>query len=178
MFVIAYVWLHGFRVPFRRSKSISVRLQSNAVGRVLQDTSGTSTTEDWVWLIAKPILVSIGIIAAGALLCWLVPKLYKSIEASIRTSTNKLLVNGDLAQDKVEETVQEKLDYYIQMGLLLSTFGMVMAAGYAGTSYLLGAFAAGMAFSQLEHPDRPGESRAESLWYVPFGPTGPLTPTT
>jgi len=142
----------------------------------LQDTSGTSTTEDWVWLIFKPILISIGIIAAGALLCWLVPKLYKSIEASIRTSTGKLLADGDLAQDKVEETVQEKLDYYIQIGLLLSTFGMVMAAGYAGTSYLLGAFAAGMAFSQLERPDRPGESRAESLWSVAFGPTVPLTP--
>lgn len=116
--------------------------------------------------MVKPILVSIGIICAGALLCWLVPKLYKSIEANLNVSVGKKVAQGDLASDKLEETVQEKLDYYIQVGLYLSTFGMVMAAGYAGTSYLLGAFAAGMAFSQLEHPDRPGESRAESLWYV------------
>ena len=157
-------------------------------------------------LVAKPVLVSIAIIAAGAMLCWLVPWFYCAVEAGLRTSTQARVTTGELCNDNEEATVQERLDGLIQVGLLLATFGMVMAAGCkkitppdavkprnririedpphlsflffsffsfptlhsslqptraadAGSSYLLGAFAAGMAFSQLEHPDRPGESR-------------------
>ena len=166
------------------------------------------------------MLVSVAVVAAGAVLCWLVPRFYRAVEARLRTSTQARVASGDLSKVDVEATVQERLDDRIQVGLLLATFGMAMAAGCkaiataflpslpgkqtngylsyithvpfwdcfgwfflfhpshpsiraptplqigvylffidAGSSYLLGAFAAGMAFSQLEHPARPGESR-------------------
>eukprot|EP00041_Stephanoeca_diplocostata_P035129 m.1227735 g.1227735 ORF g.1227735 m.1227735 type:complete len:577 (+) comp24643_c1_seq21:175-1905(+) len=155
----------------------------------LQNASDSTTTGDWVWLVAKPVLISLGIIAAGALLTLVVPIVYTHLEHRLRqyyrSKHRARAANGEdgtvlvpaparvgvvdetggvASSDPVEIAVQADLDVYIMTGLILTTFAMVMGAGYAGSSYLLGAFASGMAFSQLRYPHNPDESRAELLW--------------
>ena len=77
-------------------------------------------------------------------MCAEVPKFYEWLESKIQHT---------------RYSVQEKKDMVNQAiiaGLLLVTFGMCIASGYAGSSYLLGAFASGMAFSGVPH--------CEELW--------------
>mmetsp|Transcript_21403 Transcript_21403/g.55832 ORF Transcript_21403/g.55832 Transcript_21403/m.55832 type:complete len:576 (-) Transcript_21403:817-2544(-) len=143
----------------------------------LQSADADADASDWVWLIFKPILISLALIAAGAILTAMIPGVYARIEAKLRAHTQAKAAakgasffeeDGDVSADEkeqmIEKKTQEDLDYLIMVGLLSSTAIMVLSAGYAGSSYLLGAFASGMAFSQLRAKDKPDESRAEALW--------------
>jgi len=137
----------------------------------LQEADAETDTNDWVWLIFKPVLISLAVIVAGAILTAIVPGVFKRVEAKVREhATSEMEKNGNadaasaLSVEELEEKIESRLDYLIVVGMLLVTFFMVISAGYAGSSYLLGAFASGMAFSQLRKKDNPDESRAEALW--------------
>ena len=74
--------------------------------------------------------------------------------------------SSDTSEQHVMALVRDTQDTAILGGLLLVTFGASVGSGFAGSSYLLGAFAAGMAFSQVkENPaSADASSRAEALW--------------
>lgn len=122
-------------------------------------------SSDWAWLAIKPILISLGIIAAGAFLCAIVPGIYRSLKIWCDERGKRLAskIGSESGKAKAMEDADALYDQFVITGLLVVTFGMVIAAGYSGSSYLLGAFAAGMAFSQI-----PGkaedDNRANELW--------------
>ena len=53
-----------------------------------KNENNADTAGDWAWLIAKPIIISLSVILAGAILCWGVPLFYawlaRAIEARVR----------------------------------------------------------------------------------------------
>ena len=123
------------------------------------DAPLTSTAAaEWVWLVCKPLLISLGVIAAGAMLLLLVPPTFGLVR-----SYNTRTLSKTLEGDALAAAIQTRQDAAIRFGLLLVTAGASVGAGFVGSSYLLGAFAAGMAFSKLEAPDG---CRAEELLTV------------
>lgn len=89
----------------------------------------SQATAERVWVIIKPIVISLAAMLVGVLLLVLVPCLYR------------LTVGW---RQPWRETA-------ILSGLLLLTLGASLGAGYAGTTHLLGAFIAGVAFSNVPH---------------------------
>jgi Kef-type K+ transport system membrane component KefB len=63
-----------------------------------------------------------------------------------------------------EKEADDHVDSCIMSALLLVTFVMTIASGYAGSSYLLGSFASGMSFSTVKSKVDPEVPRAEALW--------------
>lgn len=86
------------------------------------------------WLIARPIVVSICIFIIGWILVKAIPPIFAKIK--FRDSGTEHII--------------------VIAALLLVTFGMTMASGYAGSTHLLGAFASGMSFA--------GVPRAAEFW--------------
>jgi Kef-type K+ transport system membrane component KefB len=120
------------------------------------------TRTEWAWLVVKPVLVSLAVIAAGGLLLWLVPSFYRWHRGWI---TAKLTDRAaKLTRAQAETQVEQRQDSAIVVGMLLVTCTASICAGLAGSSYLLGAFSAGMAFSQLRATPTATSSRAEELW--------------
>ena len=93
---------------------------------------------------------------AVAVLLLLVPPIF-----GWARSYNTRELSKTLEGDALASAVQSKQDALILFGLLLVAVLASVGAGFVGSSYLLGAFAAGMAFSKLKHPDG---SRAGELW--------------
>lgn len=99
----------------------------------LQAADAGTDTNDWVWLVFKPILISLAVIAAGAILTAVVPGTYKAIEKKVRDHAEKQAdgQSGEDApnKDELEATIEARLDYLITVGLLMVTFIMVIGAG-------------------------------------------------
>ncbi|EGD83060.1 hypothetical protein PTSG_03697 [Salpingoeca rosetta] len=90
--------------------------------------AGVSTSNgDSAWVYLEPVVVSCAFVLIGAILVQAVPR--------------------------IERAVPWRQEEHRKQGLLLAvlliTLGLVTAAGYTGTSYLLGAFTAGMAFADV-----------------------------
>eukprot|EP00038_Savillea_parva_P028123 m.63276 g.63276 ORF g.63276 m.63276 type:complete len:594 (+) comp8145_c0_seq1:282-2063(+) len=145
----------------------------------LQEADGSTSTNDWVWLIFRPILISLALIVAGAILTAIVPGVYQRVETivmdRVRRNARSKVTNGAveatggdkphvMTEEEIDTEAHEQLDHLIMIGLITVTAVMVLSAGYAGSSYLLGAFSSGMAFSQLRAKGDPDISRAEILW--------------
>ena len=79
------------------------------------------------WTIARPIVVSIVAIAIGAVLVWGMP----AIERRITWPSIAMRQQG------------------LILAMLCAALGLGAAAGWAGTTYLLGIFIGGMAFAQV-----------------------------
>lgn len=103
---------------------------------VLSELASSSTTETNSaesapgtdpWTIVRPVVVSLAVIVVGRALAFIVPQLYRRTERWPKT-------RHDLA---------------ILLGLVSLTFGLSVGAGFAGSTYLLGAFVAGVAFSEV-----------------------------
>lgn len=102
------------------------------------NTSAGSTA----WLVLRPILISTAVICVGIVFIRTTPWLIRTLMGSWS---------------------EEVRDHGIQAALLCMTLGFTIASGYVGSTYLLGAFAAGMSFSNV-----PG---TQELWAKHF----PLT---
>lgn len=93
------------------------------------DDSGDETAADRAWLYLKPIVVSIAFLLAGAILVIFLPQWHRLTAARYpQLKTSSALV----------------------IALLTTTALLTIAAAYAGTTFLLGAFIAGMMFSEIE----------------------------
>eukprot|EP00039_Didymoeca_costata_P012957 m.189865 g.189865 ORF g.189865 m.189865 type:complete len:491 (-) comp15633_c0_seq13:148-1620(-) len=125
------------------------------IGRSQDDATSAG---DWAWLVFKPTLISLAVIFAGAVLNVMIPKIYAMIKEKLESHYQ------DFGPEDKRKAVDEALNPLILGGLLLVTFGAVVGSGFAGSSYLLGAFAAGMAFSQIRSDTDPDLSKAEELW--------------
>lgn len=102
----------------------------------LQDADGSTSTDDWVWLIFKPILISLAVILAGAILTAVLPDVYRRVEQKVRrVTTAKAEARGleDAASapsaEELETEIEAYLDYLIMVGLIMTTFVMVISAG-------------------------------------------------
>lgn len=95
---------------------------------------GASTGQRNVWTIMRPIVASLATMVVGRVLVSIVPPTYRWTECWSAA----------------------RRDLAVIVGLLLLTLGLSLAAGYAGSTYLLGGFVAGVVFSEIP--------RAMELW--------------
>lgn len=107
------------------------------LSQLSEDSDGddSQSAGDRAWQILQPIVVSLAVVAAGAVLVVVVPRAYS---------------HGTTAMDPARR------DTAVLAGLLLLTLGATLGAGYAGSTHLLGAFVGGLAFSRVP--------RALPLW--------------
>eukprot|EP00039_Didymoeca_costata_P012960 m.189921 g.189921 ORF g.189921 m.189921 type:complete len:535 (-) comp15633_c0_seq20:16-1620(-) len=126
------------------------------IGRSQDDATSPS---DWAEIILKPIGISLGVIAAGVVLTIITPIIYFRMEKRWDSYYANKIENAAERKKEVEAWLNPLFLFF----LVVITIGSSIASGYAGSSYLLGAFAAGMAFSQIRE-EGDSESRAETLW--------------
>ena len=105
---------------------------------VLAEVSGAASgSDDLWWAILKPIVVSIGVIALGVVSALLTPLLFNVLDHPRWLGRCSLATSSEARQRVV-------------LSLLLGLCAaLTVGAGYAGSTHILGSFAAGVSFSAV-----------------------------
>eukprot|EP00054_Salpingoeca_dolichothecata_P024421 m.166262 g.166262 ORF g.166262 m.166262 type:complete len:343 (+) comp25006_c0_seq6:56-1084(+) len=101
-----------------------------AVLSQVSDEDDTMSAGDKAWLILRPIIVSVCVIIGGLLCVRITPTCIKYLTRKFSDDHYDVIVLGVL---------------------LVSTAALTLGSGYAGSTHLLGSFAAGMSFSRVPH---------------------------
>ena len=120
---------------------------------VLAEVSGTGGSDDvqW-WAVLKPVAVSVAVIALGIVCALLTPQLFRVLDhprmgcwsigveraAAPLPAASRCCRCGPRARQRV-----------VLSGMLFLCAVLTLGAGYAGSTHILGSFAAGVAFSAV-----------------------------
>ena len=132
---------------------------------------------DVAWMTSRPILASVGVGVLGAGLAVATPRVAAMNRAS--APGGKTPIANTIA-NKIAGTLFPTADDAVVWAMLGLSFGVVVAAGAAGSTHLLGAFVGGAAFSGLSNARRAFARHAElnawltSVFFLSVGTRIPL----
>ena len=127
---------------------------------------------DVAWMTSRPILASVGVGVLGAGLAVATPRVAAMNRAS--APGGKTPIANTIA-NKIAGVLFPTADDAVVWAMLGLSFGVVVAAGAAGSTHLLGAFVGGAAFSGLPNARRAFARHAElnawltSVFSSPWG---------
>ena len=132
---------------------------------------------DVAWMTSRPILASVGVGVLGAGLAVAIPRVAAMNRAS--APGGKTPIANTIA-NKIAGTLFPTADDAVVWAMLALSLGVVVAAGAAGSTHLLGAFVGGAAFSGSPNARRAFARHAElnawltSVFFLSVGTRIPL----